>query len=439
MDDLLRAQKRLGQTLERASIGEDRELAQAVREKGEAFANLFYSTLRMTRVYDIANESFKRPVGELNALLRWMLTHLGVVHVVTVEDQIYVNDVRIRFRMADSPTPKLGGELRAHNIGGVTFHVELPDDRLLVLLAALGGDPAPEGKRAAVCRTLAEADVVGVELSGVNRFLQAGEEKFETEWTEVLGRAVELVEETWSNVAAGRMLNPLSLRRMVVELLSAGIETDGLWQPPAGETRHGPHAVRVCLVSLLVGTGVELSDKLLQDLGIAALVHDIGYTTCPPGAERSSLKQHLGGGARVMLAQRGFHEAKIHRILGLLYHHHNHRNLADTPSLFGRILRVAEDYDNLCGPGRGQYAPPVALGAMATASGSYYDPTLFQVLVNRIGRYPPWTRVTLADGRRGTVLSPARGPNHDRPTVVTADGQLVDLAEGGSITAVEGD
>ena len=48
--------------------------------------------------------------------------------------------------------------------------------------------------------------------------------------SEVLVRAVELVEETWNNVGSGRLLNPLSLRRMVLELLAEGIEQDGLWQ-----------------------------------------------------------------------------------------------------------------------------------------------------------------------------------------------------------------
>ena len=87
-DALLQAQKRLGHTLERASIGEDRELATAVREKGEAFANLFFGTMRLSRMYEINNESFERPIAELTSpegiVLAWQpIEKLGDLPLVS--------------------------------------------------------------------------------------------------------------------------------------------------------------------------------------------------------------------------------------------------------------------------------------------------------------------------------------------------------------------
>ncbi len=66
-------------------------------------------------------------------------------------------------------------------------------------------------------------------------------------------RVVSTVEEEWNNAAAGRVINPLSLRRSIVELLSAGIENKGLWADVPGETEHGKHAVRVARVALAIG------------------------------------------------------------------------------------------------------------------------------------------------------------------------------------------
>jgi hypothetical protein len=428
LDELGSAQRRLGRTLERASIGEDRQLAAEVREKGEAFANMLYGTVRMTRIYDLNNETFAKPLAELRALLDWLIAHLGVVHLVTVEDQVYVNDVRIRFGAA-SQTVQLGPELRRHNVGGVTFHSLIPEPHLLLLLATLGAAPAPGERRAAVVRKLAEKDVSGLELAGVNRYLRAGEEQPRSDWSELLGRAVVMVEETWDNVGAGRLYNPLAIRRLVVEFMAAGIETEGLWAEPPGELELARHAVRVMRLALAIGSGAELPDRALQDLGIAALVHDLGYAQLarPELAGKSSVKEHLGWGATVMLSQRGFHAAKIHRVLGILYHHHNYKDVKDVPSLFGRILRIAEDLDNLAR--RGGMTPPVALGAMLGAVGSTYDPVLMQVAVNRLGRYPPGTRVQLDDGRVGTAMSLVRSPSQfERPRVLTDDGQLIDLA-----------
>jgi hypothetical protein len=437
MDDLLRAQKRLGQTLERASIGEDRQLSTAVRERGEGFSNLFYSLMRMTRIYELNNESFKKPLAEFADALSWLLDNLGVVHLITVEDQVYVNDIRIRFKAATAHTQKLGEELARHNIGAVTFHLPIAPDDLLTFFAVVAGPPAQIEPRTSAIKVLLGHGINGVELEGVYRYLMSGEEQLDPELSEVLGRAAELVEETWNHIAAGRMLNPLSLRRMVVELLSVGLDADGLWQPVPGKTEHGPHAVRVCRLALAAGQSLGFSDKQLQDLGVAALVHDVGYTTVPEGAT-GTLKRHLSGGALVMLRQRGFHEAKIHRILGILYHHHDYTNLKEIPSFYARILRVAEDFDNLCQ--RGGLHPTAALAAMASAVGTIYDPTLFQAFVNRLGRYPPGTRLALADGRVVRSISLTRGAgSFEKPRVLAQDGQIVDLLEGGKVERVIAD
>jgi len=441
VDELRIAQKQLGRSLERASIGEDRQLANEVREKGEAFANLFYGNLRMTRVYELNNESFTKPVTDLGELIDWLLTHLGVVHLVTVEDQVYVNDIRIRFK-TDSGAQKLGGEFIRHNVGTISFHARPSAEMLLTLIAAVAAQPTEqEQRRTALVKLLDEAGVHGVELTGVNRYLLAGEEQQEdSEWTEVLIRAVALVEETWNNVGSGRLLNPLSLRRMVLELLAEGIDQDGLWQTVPGSSEHGPHAVRVCRLCLLMGAEIGLSDKTQQDLGVAALVHDIGYA--PVGAARpgqpAPLKVHLYGGIQVMLGQRGFHAAKIHRILGILYHHHNHKDLTDIPALFGRILRIAEDFDNITQPRGGGLNPSTALAAMAGAAGSAYDPVLLQALINRLGRYPPGSKLQLDDGSEVVSVGVCRGAaTFDKPRVLRHNRRVIDLVKvGGRVTRV---
>ena len=76
------------------------------------------------------------------------------------------------------------------------------------------------------------------------------------------------------------------------------------------------------------------------------------------------------------------------------------------PSLFARIVRVAEDYDTLVHRGK-RVAPTYALAAMLKWSGTRYDPVLLQLLVNALGAYPPGSRLRLADGRVVRTTSPA--------------------------------
>ncbi len=171
----------------------------------------------------------------------------------------------------------------------------------------------------------------------------------------------------------------------------------------------------------------------MQDLGVAALAHAIGYAAhgyYPPSSGKRSLAAHLSDGALVMLRQRGFHDAKLQRILILAarYHHHDYQHIRDTPSLFARIIRLTEDFDNLTSRRGGGRSPATALALMASDSGTAYDPLRLQAMINRLGRYPPGTRLKLADGRLVRTLSLVRENDFDKPRVRTSEGRILELA-----------
>src|SRR5512142_1967974 len=124
-DALARAQASLAQAIGRARAGEDRELAQKVREQGESLAHALGGLLKMSRVHAADNRAFDVPVEQLSRVLRDLGDLLGPVHLVTVDEEVYVNDVRIRSEGKGS-AKDLGTELARHNVGGVTFHAALP-------------------------------------------------------------------------------------------------------------------------------------------------------------------------------------------------------------------------------------------------------------------------------------------------------------------------
>src|SRR5512141_244860 len=96
MDELSRAQEALGRALGRARAGEDPELANTGRELGERLAHLLSGLLRMSRLHSPDNRAFDQPVAEVRTTLVRLGEILGAVHLVAVEDQVYVNDIRIR-------------------------------------------------------------------------------------------------------------------------------------------------------------------------------------------------------------------------------------------------------------------------------------------------------------------------------------------------------
>ena len=66
-DELARAQTSLERALNRARAGEDRVLMAQVRERGEAFVNLFNGVVRMGHIHSGDNHAFDQPVQDLKA------------------------------------------------------------------------------------------------------------------------------------------------------------------------------------------------------------------------------------------------------------------------------------------------------------------------------------------------------------------------------------
>ncbi|MCK6502919.1 HD domain-containing protein [Myxococcota bacterium] len=451
------AQDALGRALERARSGEDRELAAQVRDHGHQLVRLLFGLLRMTRVHAVDNEAFEKPLHELRETLELLIGLLGVVHCIAVEDQVYVNDVRIRFQDRSEGGGELGGELRRLGIGGISFHAVPGPDSLRVLVRGFAKPPVGAVSRQALALLLGGTGAESIELHGLFRFRVSGEEE-EVEIRDarvVANRATSVVDETWDNLVGSRVPNPLPLRRAVTEILHMGPGLEGLWDDPRGASAFGGHTLRVCRYALYLGQACGLSDEAVQDLGLAAMFHDIGYSaregarpaTATEPAEPGyapPFERHAAAGARVLLRQRGFHEAKIRRALAALEHHRDYDDARGRPSLFARILRICEDYDNLVRRRGGRLSPPQAMRRLVTGAGTRYDPVLLQAFVNVMGRFPPGTLLQLVDGRVARSIGTARSPQtwatpearieaDERGRPVEGEFPMIDLALGPAI------
>lgn len=435
MDDLKRAQIQLGEALEKARGG-DRGLAEIVREHGLRFVQVFTSLLRLTRLHELNNRAFDTPVREFRVCIDRLWQELGAIHVVAVEDQIYVNDIRMRLTSLEE-SGDLAELLRAHNVGGISFHNALNEASIRALVRCFASRPVAGRRRTSLLQRMRAEGLEGVDVSGVFLFKVGGDAELDQSTVRMMERATEAAAEAWDAVAANRIPNPLPLRRAVTEMLAEGLNAEGLWEEGRRNARPGRHSVRVARLALLLGQELGLSGAALQDLGVAAIFHDIGY------AGRSPNEGHESAGARLLLRQRGFHEAKVQRIRTTLEHHKDYSDIGGRPSLFSRILRIAEDYDNLARSKQASFSPAVALELMVSESGNFYDPLLLQIFVNRVGCYPPGTFLRLSDGRVVCSRSLVRDPDiFERPEcflVVDEEGNkpeigaIIDLAFEGEI------
>jgi len=455
-DDIREAQGRLKRTL-RGGPGEGGgDIAQTLRSTGQRLVSLWTGLLRMTRVHMLDNEAFTQPLENFTKVLSELIDLVGPVHLITVEDQIYINDVRVRLDHGMSEGLPLSELLERHGLGGVSFHGHLTAPELMHLLVCYSARPDPEDARGALQQAIRIAGLQMVDVAGPFRFRRLGERTL-SEGEQVAQddrRRAGVVDDAWQNLGAGRVPNALPVRRLVTEMLKAGITADGLWRELGDASPECAHCIRVALCALIIGDALGMTEKTVQDLGVAAIFHDIGYAAREGSARGAGLRQHVDGepppfqrhgaaGAMLLMKQKGFRDEKVRRMLAVLEHH---RDYSDSPSLFARIIRISEDYDNLVRRGGAWLSPAVALEHMWAHVGSRYDPVLMQLFVNRLGKHPPGTIVLLEDGRQVRSVSLARSPETwDKPLGYLyrrADGswprerEAVDLAEEGEVVRV---
>jgi len=403
-------QDRLEAALQKARWAGNRELATQVREDGEQFARLLLALARLSRTHAPDNDVFRQPSARCSRTLRILTSQLGSVHLVVIDQQVHVNDVRVRFEGVDDAGARMEQWLAPHEAGGFSFHRELSPDELLGLVACVG---RVEPLQAA----LDEHGLASVEvLPAARRALRSAEDHLDrSRFIDDHRRALELVADLHDQLALQRQPRILPLRRTVMALVDHGqrdLQPLLLTARVRDAPRHATHGVAVCQLAVAVGLSVDLPLPPLCDLGIAALVHDLGYA---PWDDRPvGLRDHGTRALEVLLRERGFHAARVQRVLACLDHH---ADVADRPGLLARILRVVDDYDTLTRPG-GSHTPHGGLMRMKGAAGWAYDPVVLQVFVNLMGRWPPGSLVRLDNGAQARVISGARDPvRWDRPLV----------------------
>ncbi len=419
-DDLVQDQEILGRAIEQARAGEDRALAQQVREGGEQMVRLLTGLLRLMRTHAPDNHAFDNPTRDLAALFIRLNDLLGPLHLVCVEGQVYLNDVRIRMDERTSGAADLSEELQRHASGGMSLAMPLDEQairRFVHLVSAKATAERPLGTLQAALR---DAGLLAVTVQGTYRLRVTGEAASGAgvapqgrEIQETLQKAAGLVSEAWDNLAEARVPNPLPVRRLVNDIIDSTDYADQILEaeqsgPAVNAAAHARHSLRVCTLAVMIGKELGLPLASLADIGVAAMFHDTGYASREDGFA-PPFSRHGTAGVRLLLKQRGFHQAKIKRLLVAFEHH---EPASQHPTLYARIVHVADDFETLTRmrPGGPLHGPAHALALMDGASGTAYDPVVLQAFINRIGRYPPGTLLRLRDGRWVVSISGARKP-----------------------------
>ncbi|MBM3259035.1 MAG: HD domain-containing protein [Candidatus Sericytochromatia bacterium] len=194
------------------------------------------------------------------------------------------------------------------------------------------------------------------------------------------------------------------------------------------------HAVNMTGLAIAAGKATGLFGQELRDLGLAALLHDLGKEVPEghPEAQALLVADDHGLVAERLLADAGV-ALPVEVVVGIRDHHERTGRQGPggrEPSFLAAIVGFCDVVDSRLTPhfARGATAPDHAL-KLALMVGDCFPKAVVKGVVDSFSAYPPGASVLLSDHRRGVVVQDRR-QDCTRP-VVEAEGELVDLAEAG--------
>jgi HD-GYP domain-containing protein (c-di-GMP phosphodiesterase class II) len=224
-------------------------------------------------------------------------------------------------------------------------------------------------------------------------------------------------------------------RSLLDKMLVEGDVSLRLLTEAAGD-RACAHGLNVSLVGLLLGRASGMNETELLDLGVGALLHDMGKLEIEPrlrhrseqfsSAELAGYQWHVTKG--VEMGQRAGLTAPS---LCVVAQHHEQADgkgfpqklLGDKVHPAARVVALVNRFDGLCNPalpGVKGMTPHEALSLMFAQGRSRFDATLLNAFIRMMGVYPPGSAVQLTDERYALVVA-VNANRPLKPTVLIHD------------------
>jgi len=180
------------------------------------------------------------------------------------------------------------------------------------------------------------------------------------------------------------------------------------------------HAMNVGVISLLMGRCFGFSDEEMQDLGVGAMLHDVGKLEMPARLrhreenfspnELRAYEEHVEMG--VAQARRMGLTAGATAVIA---QHHEHGDGSGFPeklnsdrmTMAARIVALVNRYDNLCNPRQLARAltPHESLSLLFAQGRAKFDTSILGAFIKMMGVYPPGSTVQLTDDRYALVVA----------------------------------
>jgi HD-GYP domain-containing protein (c-di-GMP phosphodiesterase class II) len=244
-----------------------------------------------------------------------------------------------------------------------------------------------------------------------------------------------------TKIRSGEKINIKKAKRVVESMVDHILEQENLLVGMTAIKEYDEytyhHSVNVSILSIALGQRLGLNKKILTELGLVALFHDMGKIDVPSELlnkatnftedEWRLIRMHPIWGVKAILKIRGVDTTSVRSSIVAFEHHLNY-DLSGYPRVrkygeldfYSRLVSLADQYDAMTSSrvySRIPLSPDKALSIMMERAGSQLDPLLFKFFINMVGVFPIGTLVMLDTKELGLVYE-SNVVFADRPRVL---------------------
>ena len=384
-----------------------------------------------------------------------------------MKEDLFLNDQRLRYSVEGFNSFKyLLTQWKKKRIGGLSIRDPLDERQLKEFIYTVNNLPdgreenADQVNERLKFHEIKSMEVIPLEETDDEDALQKADKKVLAK--KVFFETIGTMKEVVNQVSAKQYPEVRKLKRLAQTAVNLIMQDEsfllGLTTIKNYDEYTFNHSVNVAIYSLAIGRRLGFSRKALTELSVTAMLHDIGKSRIPLEVlnkkgkldenEWTLMKKHPLMGVEILLNLKQLGEINPKMVVGI-FDHHLKNDLTGypklfrrkEPTLFGRIIQIADVYDAMTTPRvyrEKNYTPDQALAIMLKDRGNNFDPILLKIFIGLVGMFPIGSLVLLNTGELAIVCKANSDTRlMDRPHVIAlcrqANGEVkktwLDLSE----------
>ncbi len=424
--------------------------------------NLFSVVLRTAHIHEHNNIAVTTAIDKFLYLLNHLIEIEQSISLGLVGEFFYLNDVRIRYSLEYLLNfDFLVREFKKRELGMIVFKNILKPEDVQVFLKGFIAAGFSDTPYEAITDSLKGSE--NLETEKLKKILEGGEVDARKVIKKSYFNAVSYTKGVINKIKSGEKVNIKKAKRIIETMVDHILDEEKLLLSMTAikdydeYTYH--HSVNVSILTIALGQRLGLNKKILTELGVVALFHDIGKVEIPNEVLNKStnftedewniMKRHPVWGVKAILKLRGMDSAAIRSAIVAFEHHMNY-DLSGYPKVrkkypeldfYSRIVSLVDQYDAMTSSrvySRIPLSPDKALSIMMERAGKQLDPLLFKFFINMVGVFPIGTLVML-DSREMGLVYESDIVFADRPRVLIIIDKKGDSVNGPVVSLTEKD